>query len=232
MDPKTMGLISTGKKLVEKGFVTSKEGNISIKNKNMVIITSSGCPLDEIRPENLVRLELNTLKPFDEDFIPSCGVLVPSLEWRMHIAVYQTREDVQAIIHTHPPHSTSYSTRGSNLDQPILPEVVLYLGPVPLVPYAPPGSTKLAKNVANLAKKCDALLLENHGAITLGTTLEEATHKLQLLESFAMLLLTPSPKGLGPPRPLPPGEVKTLVEMRKKLGLKGRWLPYPEEWET
>jgi len=220
-----------GKKLVEKGFVVANEGNISVRDGESVFITSSGCPLDEINPENIVRLNINTLKPFDEDFSPS-SVLPPSLEWRMHIAVYQAREDVQAVIHTHPPYATSYSTRGSNLDQPLLPEVVIHLGPVPLVPYAPPGSTKLAKNVANLAKKCDALLLENHGVITLGTTLKAAMHKLQLLENFAMLLLTPSPKGVGPPRPLPSEEVKTLVETRRKLGLKGRWLPYPEEMET
>lgn len=133
----------------------------------------------------------------------------PSSETPMHLAIYRARPDVRAVVHTHAPTATAFALDGVRLDEPLLPEVLVGVGPVALVPYASPGSDDLPRVMAPYLAGHDAFLLSNHGAVTVGRALEEAYFQMERLELFARIRL--AALKLGPARPLPPKEVAQLT---------------------
>jgi L-fuculose-phosphate aldolase len=135
----------------------------------------------------------------------------PSSEAPMHLAIYRARAGVQAVVHTHAPATTAFATTGVRLDEPLLPEVLAFIGPVALVPYARSGTLDLPRAMAPYLADHDAFLLANHGAVTVGRTLEEAYFRMERLELFARIRL--AARTLGPARPLPPEEVAQLIAM-------------------
>ena len=107
----------------------------------------------------------------------------------MHLRIYQKRRDVAAVVHAHPPTATGFAVAGEGLLAPVLPELMLLTGPVPLVPYGQPGTDALADQLDPFLTDHDAFLLANHGATTVGRTLEEALHRMETLEHGARILL-------------------------------------------
>jgi L-fuculose-phosphate aldolase len=112
----------------------------------------------------------------------------PSSELRMHLRIYETRRDVAAVVHAHPPMATALALVGGDLMTPVLPEVILQMREVPLVPYATPGSAALADRIAPYVRDHDAVLLANHGATTVGPTLTVAHQRMESLEHAARVL--------------------------------------------
>jgi len=96
---------------------------------------------------------------------------------------------VGAVVHAHPPTATGFSVAGEGLDRLVLPELVLLVGPVPLVPYATPGEPELGASVEPYFDRHDAVLLANHGAVTVGPTLEAAWIRMESLEHAARIVL-------------------------------------------
>jgi len=135
----------------------------------------------------------------------------PSSEAPMHTAIYHARADVGAVVHTHAPATTAFATTGVRLDEPLLPEVLAFIGPVALVPYARAGTLDLPRAMAPYLADHDAFLLANHGTVTVGRTLEEAYFRTERLELFARVRL--AAHALGPTRPLPPEEIAQLTAM-------------------
>lgn len=139
----------------------------------------------------------------------------PSSETPMHLAIYRARPDVGAVVHTHAPSVTAFATTGVRLDEPVLPEVLVGLGSVAVVPYARSGTLDLPRAMAPFLAHHDAFLLANHGAVTVGRTLEEAYFQMERLELFARIRL--AAQALGPARPLPPEEVARLTAVWEQL---------------
>ena len=135
----------------------------------------------------------------------------PSSETPMHLAIYRARTDVRAVVHTHAPVATAFALTDVRLDEPLLPEVLADLGPVALVPYAPSGGEELPGAMAPYLAGHDAFLLANHGAVTLGRTLEEAFFRMERLELFARIHL--AARTLGSRRTLSPAEVARLTAL-------------------
>lgn len=113
----------------------------------------------------------------------------------MHLRVYRRRPDVKAVVHAHPPTATGFAVAGQSFVVPVLPELMMVTGPVPLVPYGQPGTEALADQLDPFLDDHDAFLLANHGATTLGRTLKEAQHRMETLEHGARILLTASQLG-------------------------------------
>jgi L-fuculose-phosphate aldolase len=107
----------------------------------------------------------------------------------MHAAVYRRRADVAAVVHAHPPTATGFAASGRALDRPVLAEPVVTLGPVPVVPFGTPSTSDLADRVAGAIGSAHALLLANHGALTVGETLWRAWERMETLEQFARITL-------------------------------------------
>ena len=144
----------------------------------------------------------------------------PSSEATMHLELYRARPDVGAVVHDHPVAATAFAVAGIPLTTPVLPEIILTLGLIPLVEYGCPGTPELPEKILPLARNHDAFLLENHGALTLGDTVLAAYHRMESVEHFAQIAL--AVRHLGGARPLPPDRVQELMDMRAALGLKGR----------
>lgn len=108
----------------------------------------------------------------------------------MHLAIYRAREDVNAVVHAHPPVATAFAVAGIGLPGNVLPELAVQVGEVPVVPYATPGTEAMPDAIAPFLPNYDAFLLANHGATTLGCTLAEAHQRMESLEHSANILLT------------------------------------------
>jgi L-fuculose-phosphate aldolase len=113
----------------------------------------------------------------------------PSGELRIHLSIYRLRPDVRAVIHAHPPMATAFACCGRDLCEPLMPEVVAHLGQVPLTPYATPGTPDLEAAIADAVRASRAFLLENHGAISLGASMDEALDRMESVEHLARISL-------------------------------------------
>jgi L-fuculose-phosphate aldolase len=196
-------LISAGRRLDALGLVTAADGNLSARlGPDRFLITATGVPKGELTPEDLVVV--------DAQGRPEGGSR-PSLEVGLHLAVYRLRPDVQAVVHAHPPTALGFALAGRDLTRPLVPEVVVHLGSVPLAPYAMPGSPELEASIASLVPDHQGILLANHGAITLGTSVRQALHRMETLEHLARITLVADV--LGGPRPLSAPQVEALLAL-------------------
>lgn len=195
-------LIRSARRLADLGFMTGTAGNLSVRESaSTLLITGAGFRKGELGPHDLVRLDMAGN--------PVGSGPAPSSEFRVHLAVYRARPDVQAIVHTHPPVATSFAAAGIPLDQPVLAEAVSLLGPVvPLVPFAPPSTWELVRRLEPWLPGHQAFLLANHGVLCLGSTLAEAVQRNETLEFLARVLL--AARQLGGGRPLGREDLQAL----------------------
>jgi len=137
-----------------------------------------------------------------------------SSEIGMHLLIYRLRPDVKGVVHAHPPTATGFAAAGLALNQPLVCEVVIGLGSIPLANYGTPGTSELAEALEPLVPQYDALLMSNHGVVTYGTDLSQAFMKMETVEHFARIALVTHQ--LGRQKPLGAAELEKLVGVREK----------------
>jgi len=171
-----------------------------------IFITPSGLCKGYLKPSHIVKVDLNgnVLN----------GRLRPTSETPMHTRIYKIRKDVNAIVHAHPPVSTGFSSANVPLDYSFYPEAIVILGEIPLVEYVTPTTRDVGSTVARYVSRHNAFLLRSHGPVTMGSNLEQAYQRMELLEDFAKILLVS--KLLGGSQPLPPGEVQKLLGLESE----------------
>lgn len=209
-------IIEIGRRVWIKGWVAANDGNITVKTDDGIWATPTGVSKGFLTPDMLIKLD------FDGNVIE--GTWKPTSELKMHLRVYKKRPDVRSVLHAHPPVTTSYAIAGIPLDKLIMPEAVISLGIAPIAEYGTPSTEELPDNVEKYLSDYDALMLENHGALTYGADLNTAYYKMETLEYFAKITLITYL--LGKRNELSEDRVKGLIGIRKKFGLKGK---YPEE---
>lgn len=200
-------LAAFGRRLHERGFVAATDGNLSVRLPGGgFLATPTGLPKAELREELLAAL--------DEAGNP-VGGNPPSSEWPLHLALYRNRPDVCAVVHAHPPFATTLACLGRSLDRPLLSEAVMALGPVPLVPFALPSTAELARKAAEaLGASGKALLLANHGAVTVGEDLRTAFYRMESLEHTARITYYAGLSGGG--QALPDDTVRALERLGRE----------------
>jgi Class II Aldolase and Adducin N-terminal domain. len=204
-----------GKRIYMNGFVAANDGNITVRiGENEIITTPTGVSKGFMTPDMLLNINLNG------EVLKSSGDYKPSTEIKMHLRVYKERPDVKSVIHAHPPFGTGFAIVGIPLTKPIMPEAVISLGCVPIAEYGTPSTEELPDAVSKYLQNYDALLLENHGALTYGPDLISAYYKMESLEFYAKLTFISTL--LGGPKELSDSQVQKLYEIRRKFGLKGR----------
>jgi L-fuculose-phosphate aldolase len=204
-------IIAAGRRVYERGYVASNDGNISARIDNdRVLITPTGVSKGFMKVEDLVIVDFNGKV--------LSGNKKPSSEVFMHIQVYKDRPDVNSVCHAHPPHATGFAVAGIPLDKCILPEVIIALGSVPLIEYGTPGTEEFYKPVMKLLKDYDAFLLANHGALTIGKDVLNAYHKMETIEHFAYIAFVA--QQLGIVKTLNPEQVKKLIDQRERHGIR------------
>jgi L-fuculose-phosphate aldolase len=183
-------------------------GNVSARvSEDLLVCTRHGADKEALCQHDLVLCDLAGRK------LEGAGEATSELN--MHREAYRLRPDVRMVIHSHPPAATAFAATGTPLDQLQLPEMIVLLGPVCLVPYATPGSERLAQNLSPLLLDHDAFLLENHGALTLGRSARQAALRMDLLEQNARVTLMT--RQLGRPFALTPADFDTLLSFRSQM---------------
>ena len=130
----------------------------------------------------------------------------------MHLEAYRQRDDIGAVLHAHPPYSTALTIAGIPFPDTIVPEVLVLLGEVATAAYAIPGTQDLAQSISEPIKTHDAVLLSNHGSLTVGRTLEQALTALERMEFVAQLYYLAF--NLGKINPLPEAEINRLRSLK------------------
>jgi len=141
----------------------------------------------------------------------------PSSELKMHLAIYRTRPDVNAIVHAHSPYAVALTVAGHSLARPAVAEAIQLLGSVPTVPYASPTTADVAEAVTPIAKDHDAFILERHGTVALGSELEQAMSRIEIVEHTAKITAIALSVGGAPP--IPEAEAERLRAMSVAAGL-------------
>ncbi|SDG98018.1 L-fuculose-phosphate aldolase [Aneurinibacillus thermoaerophilus] len=205
-------MVEVGRRLYQSGFVAANDGNISVRvNEKHVLITPSGVSKGFMSASSMLLVNL------EGEVIEGEGR--PSTESAMHFDIYKHRPDVQAVVHAHPPTATGFAVAGIPLDQLAMPELIVTMGTIPLAPYGMPGTDELPSTLRPYYQEHDAILLSNHGAVTMGRTLTEALFKMESVEMCAKILFTA--RMLGRVRELSDEQVDKLVDSRSFYGLKG-----------
>jgi L-fuculose-phosphate aldolase len=132
----------------------------------------------------------------------------------MHLLIYRMRPDVRGIVHAHPRTATGFAAAGLALNQPLVCEVVIGLGQIPLAPYGTPGTPELAKTLEPLVPQYDAILMANHGVVTYGAGLQSAYMKMETVEHFAQIALVTHV--LGQQQLIESADLEKLVAARSK----------------
>jgi L-fuculose-phosphate aldolase len=204
-------LIEIGRKLWERGLIAGADGNLSARSgRDRILATVSGVAKGAMEERHLIELSL-------DGTVLSRSRFKPSSEIKMHLEVYRRRPEINAVCHAHPPHATAFATAGLGLTDCVIPEIVVALGAVPLASYATPSTEEVPRAVAEKIAGADAILLENHGALTVGKDIEEAYLRMESVEHAARILILA--RGLGGPRKLSPEEAERLYRTRETLGL-------------
>lgn len=200
-------IVEVGRRLYARGLIGGNEGNISVRRGDALLVTPAGVCKGFLTPEMIVRTDLEGR--------PQGGGRA-STEILMHTAVYRRRGDVRAVVHAHPPTATGFAAAGIPLDRPLIAEAVVTLGVVPIIPYGQPSTTDLARNVGDAICTAHALLMANHGAITVGDTLARAWERMETVEQLARVALVT--RILGQDRLLPGSAVEGLLAARAESG--------------
>jgi len=204
-----------GRRVWQKGMVASNDGNFSVKlNDNEFLCTPTGVSKGFMTPDYICKVDAKG------NVLEANAGFKPSSEVKMHMRIYEKRPDVNAVVHAHPIYATTFAIAGLPLEEPIMPEAVLFLGGVPLAKYGMPSTMEIPDSIEEFLPYYDQVLLENHGALTWGADLLSAYHKMESVEFYAELMY--KAKMLGGLRPIPPNEVERLYALRKNMNLPGK----------
>lgn len=195
-----------GKLLQNNGFVAGCDGNISVRlEPNVILCTPTSMGKGLMTPDDLVLVDM--------DGVLLQGTRNVSSEIAMHLLFYRMRPDIRAVVHAHPPTATGFAAAGIALDEPLVAEVVITFGEIPLAPYATPGSLDLSDSLRPLVPDHDAILMANHGVVTCGGDLLSAYMKMDKVEHYAKIVLVT--RQLGTAQPLTSPQVRKLLQVRE-----------------
>ena len=205
-------IVSICHKVYEKGFVSAYDGNVSvITPENTVLFTRSGVCKGDVTAEDILEFDMNGSLLKGEGKITT--------EFKLHLFAYSRRPDVNAVVHCHPVHATAFSLVGEGIIEHYFPEVILTLGKIPLCKYGTPSTNDLPLSLEPYIEHSWAYLLQNHGAITLGKTLDDAYYKMEKLEHSAETIF--KARMLGKPNTLSKEDIAQLLKISEETyGIK------------
>jgi L-fuculose-phosphate aldolase len=208
-------IVEVGKRIWARGYVAANDGNITaVLNDRELLTTPTGVSKGFMTTDMIIKVDR------EGRVISGHSAYRPSSEVKMHLEVYKTRPDVKSVVHAHPPFATSFAVAGIPLDKCVLPEAVIVIGAVPLAPYGLPSTMEIPDSIRELIKTSDAVLLQNHGTLTLGSDVLNAYHKLETLEHTASIVW--KAMQLGHLNVLSEYERDRLLTLRDKFNLPGR----------
>ena len=202
-----LAIVQFGRLLHENNFVAATDGNLSVRlDEERLLATPTCISKGRMRASDMVIVDMDGKR--------LAGKRRVSSEIGMHLLIYRLRPDVNGIVHAHPPTATGFAASGYDLTRPLVCEVVVGLGSIPLARYGTPGTPELADALEPLIPHHDAILMANHGVVTFGSSLESAYMRMETVEHFAKIALVTHL--LGNEQPLGEKEVEKLNEVRHR----------------
>lgn len=193
--------------LASRGLIAGQDGNLSVRlGPDRALVTPSGAIKALVRAGDMVEVDLRGRKRH--------GPGNPTSELDLHLRILIRRPDVRAVVHAHPPVATAFGVAGGGLPIFVLPELIVLCGEVPLIPYGTPGTRELADRLEPHLAGHDAWLLANHGAVTVGPTLDAAWIRMESLEQAARIIF--AARALGRVNELSPEAVAQLRRERRE----------------
>lgn len=214
-------------KMWQFGWVAANDGNVSVKLEDGTFLaTPTGISKSFITPEKIVHIDK------DANIIEANGDYRPSSEIKMHLRCYKEREDVGAVLHAHPPVATGYAVANVPLDEYSMIETVIAIGSIPVTPYGTPSTYEVPDAIAPYLGEHDVVLLQNHGALSVGADLLTAYYRMETLELFAKISL--NAHLLGGAKEISRPNIDKLISMRANYKVTGRHpgykkYPHPED---
>jgi L-fuculose-phosphate aldolase len=203
-------IVEAGRRLYARSYIASNDGNVSARldEKRLIATPKSVCK-GFMTPDMMVIV--------DYDGHKIAGERDPSTELPMHLEIYRSRPDVNAVVHAHPPIATGFAVAGIPLTRAVLAEVITTLGSIPIAEYGTPSTRELPDAVRKYIKAHDGMLLANHGAVTCGKDVLSAYYKMETIEHFANISLVA--RLLGRENLISREEVERLQGLRGFYGI-------------
>lgn len=200
-------IVNLGKMLHQRGYIAATDGNLSVRlDEDRVLVTPTGMSKGTMKAADMVVVDMSGRQ--------IKGYRTVTSEIGMHLLIYRMRPDIHAVVHAHPKTATGFAAAGIALNQPLVCEIVIGLGQIPLAPYGTPGTPELAATLRPLIPDYDAILMANHGVVTYGSDLQSAYMKMETVEHFAEITLVT--RLLGQQQPLDCSNLEKLVEVRSR----------------
>lgn len=202
-------------KMWQLGWVAANDGNVSVKLEDgTFLVTPTGISKSFITPDKLIRINA------DYEILEGAPGFKPSSEIKMHLRCYEQRDDVFSVIHAHPPGATGFAVAHKSMDMYNMIEDVCVLGSVPLTPYGTPSTMEVPDAIEPYLQEHDVLLLENHGALSMGCDLVTAFYRMESLELWAKITI--NAVILGGSHDISRENIDKLIALRPNYGVTGR----------
>ena len=199
-------MVVVARSLFARGYSFGSSGNLSARIGNALLVTPTGSSMETVTPRQIAKVRMDGTV---------VGKSKPSKEVHFHLAILRARPDAGAVVHLHSTYAVAVSClkRLNKRDaMPVLtPYYAMRVGKLPVVPYLPPGDPRLAPEVESRARDAKAILLQNHGPITCGKTLAEASALAEELEEQAKLYFILGDRGRQLTR-------ADIAELKKRFG--------------
>ena len=202
-------IVEAGQVTYQRGLLCASDGNISVRmGDGNLLITPSGIGKGRLATGDLLVIDLegNVIRLADDPLLRSTS------EQAMHLEVYRQRSDVRAVLHAHPPFATALTAVRTEFRMDLLPEMVALLGQIPITELAMPSSHQTAEAIRDLICRHDALMIRQHGSLTVGKNLEEAIIHLERMEHIARTIVIA--ELMGNINPLPQDMLDRLRQAR------------------
>jgi len=208
LDDQRRRVSELGRRLLERDLANGTMGNLSAREGDRIAVSPSGTPYEDVTPETVPVVALSGER--------IAGDVAPSSETPMHRIVYRRREDAGGIVHTHSPYASTFASLGREITASHY--LIGFAGhEIPVTEYATPGSEELGELAAEaLGDDHDAVLLGNHGVLTVGATLDGAFETAEMVEYVARIHYRAL--NVGEPEILPEDVVEDLIEKFDSYG--------------
>lgn len=202
-------------KMWQLGWVAANDGNVSVRlGDGTFLATPTGISKSFITPEKLVRINAGG------EILEAESGFRPSSEIKMHLRCYREREDVSGVVHAHPPTATGFAVANVPLDEYSMIETVIAIGSIPITPYGTPSTEEVPDAITPYLQEHDVVLLQNHGALTMGADLLTAYYRMETLELYAKISL--NAHLLGGAQEIARPDIDRLIGMRGQYGVTGK----------
>ena len=202
-----------GRRIWHRGYCAGNEGNHTVRiSDDRVLCTPTGISKGFLSPEDICLVDLD-----GQQVEPNLKGRKRTSEVLLHVSIYKARDDVRAVVHSHPPHATSFAIANIPLPEGIHPEAEVFLGRVPIAKFAMPSTQALPESIVELiGPETNTVLMGNHGTVSFSHDLEDTYYKLEILDNYCRILLLC--QQLGKANVLDRDQISDLLEVKKKFG--------------